>query len=223
MNSLAVPYTSGLVIASIYPITLALATAFYLLSPSPASSESYFSQKKNIFNILFVKYAWFWTTVAFLGHVSRLRHSSLSKAALRWGIATFWWIAVTQWFFGPPIMDRAFMWSGGACETLDRVNSQETDLGMGKGKLLLTSVACKMAGGKWSGGHDLSGHVFLLTHASLFLWSEVLPALKVGRWQGKENGVVLAVVAIWWWMLLMTGIYFHTWKEKVQMFSPGKP
>ncbi|KAF8543916.1 inositol phospholipid synthesis and fat-storage-inducing TM-domain-containing protein [Trichophaea hybrida] len=200
-------------IAGIYPATLVLASTFYLLSPSPATNESYFSQKGNLFNVVFVKYGWLWTTFAFLVHCTRLRKSSKPKAALRWGLATVWWILVTQWFLGPPLMDRAFLVTGGTCEMLDTEGPDA--MGMSKGKLLITSAACKLQGGKWRGGHDLSGHVFLLTHASLFLWSELLPFLRAGVSGGMESGAVFTILGMWWWMLLMTGIYFHTWTEKV--------
>jgi hypothetical protein len=204
------------IIAGIYPATLVLASTFYLLSPSPATKESYFSQKSNLFNVIFVKYGWFWTTLVFLIHLSRLRISSKPKAALRWGLATAWWILVTQWFLGPPLMDRAFLVTGGTCEMLDAAGPDA--MGMSTGKLLITSAACKLQGGRWRGGHDLSGHVFLLTHASLFLWSELLPFLKAGIW-GWVSSAVVAILCMWWWMLLMTGIYFHTWTEKVSYWA----
>lgn len=38
----------------------------------------------------------------------------------------------------------------------------------------LTGVACKAVGGKWSGGHDISGHVFLLVLGSMFLLQEII-------------------------------------------------
>jgi len=202
-------------VALIYPATLALASVFYLLSPSPTVNESYFSHKRNLVNVVFVKYGWFWTTAVFLVHMSRLRFSSKPKALLRWMLATVWWISVTQWFFGPPLMDRTFLITGGACEVLNKANADPNDAGMSKGEMLLTSAACKLQGGRWTGGHDLSGHVFLLTHASLFLWSEVLPVLSTGFWGGVETGAVWGLLGMWWWMLLMTGVYFHTWTEKI--------
>ena len=42
---------------------------------------------------------------------------------------------------------------------------------------MLTGAACKLAGGQWRGGYDVSGHVFLLTLGSAFLGMEILPVV----------------------------------------------
>ncbi|KAL7271969.1 hypothetical protein RUND412_005245 [Rhizina undulata] len=201
------PTVADLLPAALPPIILAAGSIFTLLSPCPSAQASYFSQKGNIFNVFFVKYGWLWTTIVFAIHVFRLRFSSKQKALLRYFLATIWWIVVTQWFFGAPIMDRLFTLTGGTCKVLAETG----------GPWVLTSAACKHAGGKWSGGHDLSGHVFLLTHAFLFLTSEVMPLLVFGGEERKsfETAAVGALAAVWLWMLLMTGIYFHTWTERM--------
>lgn len=159
---------------------------------------------------------------------------------VRWGLVTGWWGAVTQWFFGPGLVDRGFRVTGGAC-----LLASEMEGGGGVGEYV-TGQACKAVGGQWRGGHDISGHVFILVLGSLFLGLEVLPAVvrakglreermvtgrdgSVGRAErevvgGSEGGdgewetgiVVPSVVAgLSWWMLLMTAAYFHTWFEKV--------
>ncbi|CAZ80899.1 unnamed protein product [Tuber melanosporum] len=197
-------------IASIYPLTLIAGSAVSVFSPSSASTNFHFSHKRNPLNVFFVKYGWLWTTLVFLIHTSRLRSSLRVKALLRYAFATIWWILVTQWFFGPPIMDLLFWFTGGECQLVD-TDPMRTKEEMGPVQMVFSSAACKVAGGKWSGGHDLSGHAFLLTHASLFLWSE-LSCSGVAGW---ESAGVLALLVMWWWMLLMTGIYFHTWLEKI--------
>jgi hypothetical protein len=73
---------------------------------------------------------------------------------------------------------------------------------------------CRKMDGQWMGGVDVSGHVFLLSHALLFLLYEV------NQLRDKARNVVLLVpvwlgMAVWWWMLLMTAVYFHDWTEKV--------
>ncbi|RVD82990.1 uncharacterized protein DFL_007395 [Arthrobotrys flagrans] len=219
-----------ILLSLIYPATIVLGSLFSIISPI-GQSASYFSRKNNIFNVLFVKIGWFWTTVAFLVHIANLRHPNAtharSKALIRWGLATLAWILVTQWFFGPPLMDRTFTVTGGACRP--NYDTQPLTLAA-KAEQAFTSAACKGTGGKWDGGHDLSGHAFMLTHASLFLWAETLPRLVDSMWGatvGPRNltplmtewfGVhwfVWGILGLWWWMLLMTSVYFHTWSEKV--------
>lgn len=65
-------------------------------------------------------------------------------------------------------------------------------MGEGSVKQLLTAVACKAAGGKWKGGHDISGHVFLLVLGTAFLMQEVgWPALRFCGWLAEERCVVM--------------------------------
>ena len=87
-----------IIIFAIYPFTILLGT----LSNHP--TESYFSRKDNIINILFLKLAWGWTTIAFFMHLARLPQKT--RPLVRYVIATVWWYLVTQWCFGAPIMDK---------------------------------------------------------------------------------------------------------------------
>ncbi|ORY04426.1 hypothetical protein K493DRAFT_253502 [Basidiobolus meristosporus CBS 931.73] len=174
--------------------------------------ESYFSDKRNLFNTAFVKYGWGWTSILYLPFVTiAFARLDIKKAApfwFRWLLATLYWYFITQNFVGPSITDRFFTWSGGAC-SIDDVHD---------------SFTCKVNGGKWSGGHDMSGHCMLLIHASLFLWEE----LRIGWFNTRLNtrikeqlssrllGIgLIALWFLWWWMLLMTNVYFHTIREKV--------
>ena len=43
-------------------------------------------------------------------------------------------------------------------------------------KTIFTAAACKAVAGSWKGGHDVSGHVFMLVLASAFLAVEALGA-----------------------------------------------
>lgn len=58
---------------------------------------------------------------------------------------------------------------------------------------MVTGMACKAAGGKWKGGHDISGHVFLLSLGTAFLMQEVgWPILRWSGWQAEERCVVMS-------------------------------
>ncbi|KAH7350426.1 inositol phospholipid synthesis and fat-storage-inducing TM-domain-containing protein [Pyrenochaeta sp. MPI-SDFR-AT-0127] len=246
---------------AIYPITLLFGSIFSTISPTsrsapysavsqshpPEFAPSYFAQKKNVFNVYFVKVGWFWTTLAFAFFVTL--HPGFGKgisvrrvrAVARYALITTWWIFVTQWFFGPPLIDTMFRFTGGQCERLRDPEARED---MSDTREFLTAATCKAVGGSWKGGHDISGHVFLLILGSSLLWLEFLPALT--RVEGLRDGrlitlldgkvasvavekelvkaegdatargvkFALGVAGLMWWMLLMTAAYFHTWFEK---------
>lgn len=246
---------------SIYPTTLLVGSILSTISPAsraapysgdlqshpPEFAPSYFALKKNVFNVYFVKVGWFWTTLAFAMFV--LMHPGFGRgvsarrvrAVLRYVLITTYWVFVTQWFFGPPLIDRGFKLTGGACEL---ARDPEARAEMSDTKEFITAATCKAVGGSWKGGHDISGHVFLLILGSSLLWFELLPALT--RTEGLRDGrlitlpdgkvasvavekedqktegeattrgvkFALGVAALMWWMLLMTAAYFHTWFEK---------
>lgn len=247
---------------AIYPATLLLGSILSTFTPAfrnapydpvlqsydPATAPTFFATKKNIFNVWFVKKGWLWTTLAFgiflcmwpgFGKGLSVRRI---RASLRYGVITLWWVFVTQWFFGPPLVDRSFIFTGGQCEKLNDPTQRKE---MSDAREYFTAAACKAAGRRWTGGHDISGHVFLLIIGSALLWFETLPALtrveglRDGRKIMLEDGKVvsvsvekdpdseqyeptrqgvpfpISVAGLMWWMLLMTAAFFHTWFEKL--------
>ena len=189
----------------LYPTVLAFGTLFSVLSPQTRASPydstgqshvqnlapSYFARKDNLFNVLFVKRGWAWITIAFAAFV--VTHPALAasnarkvRAGLRWAAITGWWFLVTQWCFGPALIDRGFRLTGGQCAIAES-NVIQGDKQVGA-RDFVTAVACKAAGGRWSGGHDISGHVFLLVLGSWFLLQEVgWVAVRVGALAGHRD------------------------------------
>ncbi|KAK0622543.1 inositol phospholipid synthesis and fat-storage-inducing TM-domain-containing protein [Immersiella caudata] len=195
------------------PLLLLFGALFSLLSPETRAAPydairhahiqdsplvpSYFARKDNLLNILFVKRGWAWITLAFFVFV--FTHPTLdnsarrARATVRWAVVTTWWIFVTQWFFGPAIIDRGFRWSGGRCQ----VAGNEVDRGTASTKEVFTNAACKSVGGRWAGGHDISGHVFLLVLGSFFLVQEVgWVAARGARYVREERSVVMGDGAV---------------------------
>ncbi|CZS93435.1 probable SCS3 Inositol phospholipid synthesis protein [Rhynchosporium graminicola] len=261
------PTTFESILLSVYPITLLAGSLFGLLDPAARASPynpttqshfantapSYFAKKSNVFNVFFVKQGWAWVTFGYLFFL--FTHPAIGPAALavtpkrlrgllRYSIVTLWWVFVTQWFFGPAIIDRGFTLTGGQCELVEAADAGHLE--MDTTRQFVTGVACKAVGGKWSGGHDISGHVFLLVLGSMFLFEEVFHvvlraggakeertiimndgAVKSADVEARlEKGVdsssewtlaartVLGIGALCLYMLLMTAAYFHTWFEK---------
>lgn len=206
---------------------------------------NYFATRKNLINQVFVKRGWFWFTAVFwASYYGRETKSSFQAAASRYAVATLWWVLFTQWFFGSPIMDKVFMSTGGVCVVESNPSPISTALSgptvssiaSGAEKLARkaldatevlpkTSAKCRKLGGSWSGGHDPSGHVFLLVHSSLVLWMEIIPELLVQRrarqklnWASK---VPVGLLTLWAVMLFFTSVYFHSLSEKMSGLFSG--
>lgn len=203
-NSPFLPTILESVFLGIYPLTLLLGSLFSFFHPSTRQATyqphtqayavddapSYFAKKSNLFNVYFVKIGWVWITLAFF--LFAFSHPSLgpsldftkitrrrAQATARYATVTLVWILVTQWCFGPPIIDRSFRWTGGKCQAIysDSENAELEREKMGDVEMAFTHAACKAVGGRWAGGHDISGHVFLLILGSAMLWLELLPAV----------------------------------------------
>ncbi|RYP70363.1 hypothetical protein DL769_004989 [Monosporascus sp. CRB-8-3] len=176
-----------------YPVILAFGTLFSVLSPETRAAPydagrqshaqdhtapSYFARKDNLLNVLFVKRGWAWVTAAFVAFALSGRPALPGsarrriRAAARWALVTACWVLVTQWCFGPPLIDRGFRITGGRCRAAHEAVAEE-GVGAAATKDVFTAAACRAAGGRWSGGHDVSGHVFLLVLGSYFLAQEV--------------------------------------------------
>jgi len=203
-------------ILAIYPATLLFGTLFGLLDPAARASPynaatqshfantapSYFAKKGNVFNVYFVKKGWLWITLTYLyflfTHPSTGPYLEITprriKGALRWGIVTVWWIFITQWFFGPAIVDRSFTLTGGKCDLVELADAGIVE--MDPTKQFLSGVACKAVGGKWKGGHDISGHVFLLVLGSMFLFEEVMNVVWRSAKSRDERTVIMTDNAI---------------------------
>ncbi|ODQ63945.1 hypothetical protein NADFUDRAFT_67312 [Nadsonia fulvescens var. elongata DSM 6958] len=225
-------HTSNRLILMLYPLTLLLGQ-LYQFGPN---EPTYFASKRNIINVLFVKRGWLWTAIAYfilLAYRLSLPASSLvatkpryrlSRMIARFLVATLYWVVFTQWFFGLPIMDRVFVFTGGKCNGGVQIQDSLVNV---------SSATCRSVGGTWLGGHDPSGHTFLLIHSSLFLWYELSPFLdefltiyRAGRNDSKSRKsilvalpthlkLIIALLILWWWMFLMTCIYFHSFFEKI--------
>jgi Inositol phospholipid synthesis and fat-storage-inducing TM len=173
------------------PLTPGVAS--HINTPTTPQALSYFAGKQNILNLYFVKIGWFWTTLAFIllqlttaatkakpthqqhcSSTTTTSNRSKLQPLLRYILITLSWIMTTQWFFGPALIDRSFTSTGGRCvphpaSSSGGPASDDADL-----SAIATSLSCKLHGGKWHGGHDISGHSFMLVLSSAFLFLEFL-------------------------------------------------
>ncbi|ODN77390.1 hypothetical protein L202_04574 [Cryptococcus amylolentus CBS 6039] len=85
--------------------------------------SAYFARKSNIFNVLFVKRSWAWTSGVYLLHLfssPRLFSpespgGSWPRRLGAWVIATSFWALFAKWFFGAGLGDRIIALTGGNC------------------------------------------------------------------------------------------------------------
>ncbi|RDX44883.1 hypothetical protein OH76DRAFT_1358904 [Lentinus brumalis] len=212
--------------------------------PHHLHDTDYFASKKNPLNVYFTKKLWGWTTATFLFHF--LTSPNTTRAPVRvaqYILATSIWLAFTGWFFGPPVFDRLTASTGGECVLhlpsgasisvptdycyTGTPVSPATHPALFPASLLLPD-------GEWIArprlrrGHDVSGHMFLLTLSTLFLvdqlrWSFAkLPGSRTWT-AGHRYAVAFAgvVTCVSLFALYTTSVYFHTPFEKFTGYVLG--
>ncbi|TKY88560.1 hypothetical protein EX895_002549 [Sporisorium graminicola] len=182
--------------------------------------------------------------------------SPVSISVLRYLIATALWLLFANWFFGPPLSERILTATGAVCvpstnpdqsPVEDLYCRTRTPLSTSSHPALFatSSAASKSIRAIWKGGHDISGHTFIMVLSSLLLLEDVAPYLSVllgrsaiggllggvkrggvgrTRWTGSAYAAVgasVGLVGLWSWMLLNTAVYFHTPQEKVSGLLVG--
>ncbi|KAJ2791178.1 hypothetical protein H4R20_006898 [Coemansia guatemalensis] len=222
------------------PLLATIAVGFASRSASVVSAAvantPWWASKRSPLNVYVAKAAWGWTTALFLAALVLCAParppSATAGAALRYVLATLYWIALVRWFFGPSLFDRVFVHTGGSCHSL------QPDVGSDVAPTPLpfaSMQSCRSAGGSWAGGHDVSGHCFLLIHSALLLAEEALVPLwsagqrvRHGRWptvRGSARWAVLAatlaLVGLWLFMLYVTASYFHHVNELLSGIVAG--
>ncbi|XP_068120161.1 acyl-coenzyme A diphosphatase FITM2 [Hyperolius riggenbachi] len=174
--------------------------------------ESYFSNKRNLLNVYFVKLSWGWTLVLllfFVGLSTYVVTRSVLTTLRRISsllVGTIIWHACTSLFI---YIENAT----GSCfvSEMERENKTEhTD-----------KRACIRSGGFWE-GFDISGHSFLLPYCVLMILEEaaILQDERVRKHGMKPLIELLAVLltvlaSIWAWMFCCTAVYFHTPVQKL--------
>ena len=202
--------------------------------PHPLHKTDYFANKSNILNVLFIKRAWGWTSFAFLFlWLTSPRRTQTLTRVLQWILASFAWLAFASWFFGPPLIERFIILSGGECTValpsgatfgvpheycLAKVRlSPFTHPSLFASPLVLPELPWSTVP-RLRRGHDMSGHVFLLTMSILFLADQLTPSLRAASWSKMHTWAVAAtagLLAIWLLALGTTSVYFHTPFEKL--------
>ncbi|KAI0829739.1 inositol phospholipid synthesis and fat-storage-inducing TM-domain-containing protein [Trametes gibbosa] len=211
--------------------------------PHHLHKTDYFASKKNPLNVYFTKKLWLWTTATFLFHFLTSPSAIRTKTRVsQYLVATGVWLSFTSWFFGPPVFDRLTASTGGECVLHlpsgavvfvppQYCYTKSTISTTTHPALFPTSLL--LPDGEWTGvprlrkGHDVSGHIFLLTLSTLFLVDQLRQSFTPSpnaQWSPLHRrsiafgGVVtlLSVFAIY-----TTSVYFHTPLEKFTGYVLG--
>ena len=230
----------------VFPVIIVLGQLMSLFSPDE-TIHNYFTSRGNLVNTYFVKQGWFWTMLTYTNLVLTkakkrvLQRKSLLISIMRVSLITICWLLFTQWFFGPPLMDRIFLLTGGQCTNIEQSSipgalkslfegTLPTTGGQSFSSRAISSASCRRLKGSWEGGHDPSGHVFLLTLSSTLLIVESIElytrednlvqeilAENLSWLQLIVHPIMLTLVVVLTGlsMLLMTIVKYHSLKEQL--------
>ncbi|KAJ7268839.1 inositol phospholipid synthesis and fat-storage-inducing TM-domain-containing protein [Mycena haematopus] len=211
--------------------------------PHPLGKTHFWANKANPMNVYFIKKAWGWTSAAFLFAWGTGTPSTRTPARLtRWLTATAIWLTFTAWFFGPALFERIILASGGECvlslPSGDPISLpaeycyDRTTVSPATHPTLFTSTSSSfLLPQEWAGatprlrkGHDVSGHIFLLTLSILLLAQQLSPSFALTRWSTPHTAAVwanMALISIWLFASGTTSIYFHSPGEKITGYLLG--
>ncbi|KDR75741.1 hypothetical protein GALMADRAFT_68405 [Galerina marginata CBS 339.88] len=240
-----------LLLGTLYSVTNStyLDTSNPLLThlPHKLASTHYFASKANPLNVFFIKKAWGWTTLVFaLSYLTSPPSARIPGRVAQYLALTAIWMLFTSWFFGPALLDRIMVASGGDCVYLmpgGELRSVPAEVCYARSAIApethpqlfaflqedqgLTGVLPEgwRATPRLRRGHDLSGHVFLLTMSVLFLADQLRASFRAReRWSEVHKWAVAANVAlmgIWLLGCYTTSVYFHTPIEKFTGYLLG--
>jgi hypothetical protein len=207
----------------------------HLLHPLHASH--YFAAKSNPLNVYFIKRSWGWTSAVFLAlWVTSPPSTRTARRLGKWFLETLAWMVFTMWFFGPAIIDRVTVASGGECilhVPAGQHISVPSEFCYTKSTIspqthpsLFTDTTVPLvdfhAIPRLRRGHDVSGHIFLLTMSILFLADQIRASSRVREmWTTSHTVAVTAawvLIVIWVFSCGTTGLYFHNPLEKLSGF-----
>ncbi|KAF7696139.1 acyl-coenzyme A diphosphatase FITM2 [Silurus meridionalis] len=186
-----------------------------LLKELDVVPNTYFSNRRNLFNVYFVKFSWGWNLLLLLPfiYLSNSYNKNLTFAFQRLAslvVATAIWYSCTEIFF---YIENVT----GACYD----NTQTIQDG------LSTKSECKTAGFFWE-GFDISGHCFILSYSTLLIMEEMVPMLHlVQHYKNRPTFLdalylaLNAIAVIWVWMFACTSVYFHNMIQKFLGTSLG--
>lgn len=201
--------------------------------PHPLSQSHYFANKSNLLNVYFIKNAWGWTSGLFLFlWATSPSQKRTVRRILKWAVATGVWVLFTMQLIGPSVTDRIIAASGGACMVklpsgeFNTIPAEACLTGSAVGPMSHPHFFSQISqiSSDWSAfprlhrGHDVSGHIFLLTMSTLFLSDQLRQSQDLPSRNLIHKIAVFAnvfLICVWILGSYTTSVYFHAPLEKL--------
>jgi hypothetical protein len=208
--------------------------------PHPLADTHWFASKQNPINTYFLKKLWFWTTAAWGAlFFTSPSHGQTYERMYKYLAETSLWMVFTGWFFGPAVFERVISLTGGECSVTlpsgyvlslpmkycragHKHISPATHPSLFAASLLVPQTETWKAVPRLRKGHDVSGHIFLLTMSCLFLANQLAESRK---FKGPRDPLhqyaiygTMGVIAMEFFSMYITGVYFHSPFEKFTGF-----
>ena len=208
---------------------------FLTSKPHHLASTHTLASKRSLLNVVFLKWSWAWTTLSFV-LLLLTSPAKRTRRFLQWALATGAWFVLTAWFFGPSLLARLITASGGECglhiggafvPIAHTYCSPSLPVAPSTHPELFPAVFVGPEEQSYPliprlrRGHDVSGHVFLLTLSALFLTDQ----LRQTRTSASRYaiGASTALLSLWVFSLWVTSVYFHAPSEKISGFGAPPP
>ncbi|XP_055043727.2 acyl-coenzyme A diphosphatase FITM2 [Misgurnus anguillicaudatus] len=199
-------------LACLFPIITVLGS---YLKEKELVPESYFSNRRNVLNVYFVKISWGWTLglllpFILLSNTYKKPWTFVLKRLMSLPVATFIWYICTETFcYIEEITGSCY-----ESDTMQVIHGNIT-----------SKAACRKAGFIWD-AFDISGHSFILAYSALVIVEEMM---AVSHIPSSDRNVFLnylyialnVIVAIWLLMFTCTSVYFHDTLDKLLGTSSG--
>ncbi|KAI0056967.1 hypothetical protein BV25DRAFT_1813107 [Artomyces pyxidatus] len=222
-----------------YATYLDTSNALTTQQPHPLQNTHYFASKSTLLNTIFLKRAWAWTSAVSFAHLFTSPVCTYrARRIAQYMLATCCWLLVAQGIGGPSLIEHVAIATGGQCVLhlppphlyiilpnfycRERIRVSF----LSHSHLLpapLTIIPAQASDETWSSiprirnGHDISGHIFLLTLSIMVLFDH-LTATARRKWTlAHMVGVMASAALLLTWLVAVgtTSLYFHSPLEKI--------
>ncbi|XP_067856645.1 acyl-coenzyme A diphosphatase FITM2 [Heptranchias perlo] len=185
-----------------------------VLKATQPLAESYFSNRRNVLNVYFVKFSWGWTVGLLLPFIFTSNYFVQRDVLFAVRRLTSCVVGTAVWFLSTRIFHVIENFTGECYESQNMTILHEFE----------NLHACKKQGHLWL-GFDISGHCFLLSYCALMIIEEIAvmnELHKVEQKPGKATATIIkslfialnALLLLWVWMFFCTAVYFHDMPHK---------